>query len=72
MGQMSRESFVGYSIAPNLASQSDVDLYVKMKYTLKELQGRTPKRFSFETTIGKNPNIFCITEKEWNAFSKEY
>lgn len=72
MGQMSHASLAGFSIAPNLASQSDVDLYVKMKYTLKEMQGRTPKRFSFETTIGKNPNIFCITEKEWNSFSKEY
>lgn len=72
MGLLSYASLEGFNIAPNLEPTDTFNLYVKIEYTLQEMQGRIPKRFSFETTIGKNPNIFCITEKEWNSFSKEY
>lgn len=72
MGELGWASLVGFAEAPNLTPDKTFQLYAKITYTLREMRGRTPKKFSFETTIGKNPNIFCITEKEWNSFSKEY
>lgn len=72
MGLLFRMPIEGYSIAPNLEPVDNFDLRIKFSYTLKEINGRKPKEFSFETTIGKNPYIFCINEKEWNSFNKEY